>query len=191
MRRRSSIKSLVLIMLVVAIVGMSVVYALLSTTLTITGNTSVSAASWDIHFANLNANNSGNATYTMPTLSNTSISDFEVVLTAPHDYVVFNFDIVNNGTIDAKVTSLIKGTPSCSGVAGSTTGSTDGPLVCNSLRYYFYYTDGGQLVSEDDILTAGETVNVSLHLEYLDADSLPVNDVAISNLDITLVYGQK
>lgn len=191
MRRRSSIKSLVLIMLVVAIVGMSVVYALLSTTLTITGNTSVSAASWDIHFANLNANNYGNATYTMPTLSNTSISDFEVVLTAPHDYVVFNFDIVNSGTIDAKVTSLIKGTPSCSGVAGSTTGSTDGPLVCNSLRYYFYYTDGGQLVSEDDILTAGETVNVSLHLEYLDADSLPVNDVAISNLDITLVYGQK
>lgn len=191
MRRRSNIKSLVLILLVVAIVGMSVAYALLSTTLTITGATEVSASSWDIHFANLNANNYGNATYTMPILSNTSLSNFEVVLTAPGDYVVFDFDIVNNGTIDAKITSLIKGTPSCSGVTGSTTGTTDGPLVCNSLRYYFYYTDTGQEVGVDDVLSAEESVNVSLHLEYLDADSLPVNDVAISNLDITIIYGQK
>lgn len=194
MRRRSNIKSLVLILLVVAIVGMSVAYALLSTTLTITGATEVSASSWDIHFANLSATVNGNATYTLPTLSNTSLSNFEIVLTAPNDHVLFEFDIVNNGTIDAKITSLIKGTPSCSGVTGSTTGTTDGPLVCNSLEYYLYYLSDsryGYDVNENDILAAGETVRVALKLEYLDSDSLPVNDVAISNLDITIIYGQK
>jgi hypothetical protein len=109
MYRRSNIKSLVLILLVVAIVGMSVAYALLSTTLTITGNTSLSAASWDIYFSNLSANANGGATYTLPTLSDTTLSDYEVVLTAPGDEVTFIFNIVNNGTIDAKITSLVKG----------------------------------------------------------------------------------
>ena len=190
MYRCSNIKSLVLILLVVAIVGMSVAYALLSTTLTITGNTSLSAASWDIYFSNLSASTYGSPTYILPTVSDTTLSDFEIVLTQPGDDVQFSFDIVNNGTIDAKITSLIKGSPVCNGVAGSTTGATDGPLVCNNLAYYFYYSTSGDDVKEGDVLKAGESKKVTLQLSYIQsATELPVNDVAISNLDITLVYG--
>ena len=191
MYRRSNIKSLVLILLVVAIVGMSVAYALLSTTLTITGNTSLSAASWDIYFSNLSANANGGATYTLPTLSDTTLSDYEVVLTAPGDEVTFIFNIVNNGTIDAKITSLVKGTPSCSGVTGSTTGITDGPLVCDNIAYSLVYANNGSVVSLNDTIKAGEEATLALTLSYnANATSLPTNDVAISNLGITLVYGQ-
>ena len=191
MYRRSNIKSLVLILLVVAIVGMSVAYALLSTTLTITGNTSLSAASWDIYFSNISANANGGATYTLPTLSDTTLSDYEVVLTAPGDEVTFTFNIVNDGTIDAKITSLVKGTPSCSGVTGSTTGTTDGPLVCNNITYSLEYANTGSAVSINDTINAGEEVTLALTLSYnANATSLPTNDVAISNLGITLVYGQ-
>lgn len=192
MRRRSSnnMKSLVLVVLVVAICGLSVAYALLSTTLSISGSTKVSAASWGIKFKNLSGSNVGGATYTLPTLSDTALSDYEIILTKPGDSVTFAFDIVNEGTIAAAITSFVKNTPTCSGVAGSTTGTTDAPLVCNNITYSLTYADGTP-VAINDTLAAGETKSVKLSLTYnSNAASLPSNDVAISNLDITIIYGQ-
>lgn len=190
MRRRSDVKSVILIMLIAAIVGLSVAYALLSTTLSITGASTVNAASWGIKFSNLAGSATGSATYTLPTLSDTSLSDYEIILTAPGDGVTFTFDIVNEGTIDATISSLVKNTPSCSGVAGSSTGTTDAPLVCNNITYSFTYSDGS-VIAANDTLSAGETKSVKLSLVYnSSATSLPSNDVAISNLDITIIYGQ-
>ena len=64
--RRTSFKTLFLIVLAVSVFGLGIAYALLSTTLTISGTTSVSAATWDIHFENLGAIHTGDATYTLP-----------------------------------------------------------------------------------------------------------------------------
>ena len=190
MRRRGNVKSLFLLTLIVAIVGLSVAYALLSTTLSISGSTKVSAASWGIKFKNLSGSATGGATYTLPTLSDTSLSDYEIILTKPGDSVTFNFDIANEGTIGAKVTSLIKNTPTCSGVAGSTTGTTDAPLVCNNITYSLTYANG-TAISQNDTLDPNETKNLKLSLVYNEnAASLPSNDVAISNLAITIIYGQ-
>ena len=189
-RSFKTFKSLFLIMLVVALVGLSVAYALLSTTLSITGSTSVSASSWKIRFSNLNGSSVGGATYTLPTLSDTSLSDYEIILTKPGDSVTFTFDIVNDGTIGASITSFVKDTPSCSGVAGSTTGSSDSTLVCNNITYSFTYSDGSA-IGVGDTLSSGETKSVKLSLTYNEsAASLPSNDVAISNLGITIIYGQ-
>lgn len=190
MRRRGNVKSLFLLTLIAAIVGLSVAYALLSTTLSISGSTKVSAASWGIKFKNLSGSVTGGATYTLPTLSDTSLSDYEIILTKPGDSVTFNFDITNEGTIGAKVTSLIKNTPTCSGVAGSTTGTTDAPLVCNNITYSLTYANG-TAISQNDTLDPNETKNLKLSLVYNEnAASLPSNDVAISNLAITIIYGQ-
>ena len=98
--RRTAFKSLFLIVLLVSVFGLGIAYALLSTTLTISGTTSVSAATWDIHFSNLNASSTGDATYTLPQFtSTTALTDYEIVLTKPGDSVTFTFDIVNAGTI--------------------------------------------------------------------------------------------
>lgn len=189
--RRTAFKSLFLIVLLVSVFGLGIAYALLSTTLTISGTTSVSAATWDIHFNNLNASKTGDATYTLPKFTSaTALTDYEIVLTKPGDSVTFSFDIVNAGTISSSISSLVKGTPSCSGVAGSSTGTTDGPIVCNNLSYTFTYSDG-TVVSVGDTLNKGETKSVKLTLSYNgSATQVPANDVAISNLDITMIYSQ-
>ena len=189
--RRTAFKSLFLIVLLVSVFGLGIAYALLSTTLTISGTTSVSAATWDIHFSNLSASSTGDATYTLPQFtSTTALTDYEIVLTKPGDSVTFTFDIVNAGTISSAISSLVKGTPSCSGIAGSSTGTTDGPIVCNNLSYTFTYSDN-TVVNVGDTLNKGETKSVKLTLSYnSSATQIPTNDVAISNLDITMIYSQ-
>ena len=189
--RRTAFKSLFLIVLLVSVFGLGIAYALLSTTLTISGTTSVSAATWDIHFSNLNASSTGDATYTLPQFTSaTALTDYEIVLTKPGDSVTFTFDIVNAGTISSAISSLVKGTPSCSGIAGSSTGTTDGPIVCNNLSYTFTYSDN-TVVNVGDTLNKGETKSVKLTLSYnSSATQVPANDVAISNLDITMIYSQ-
>lgn len=189
--RRTAFKSLFLIVLLVSVFGLGIAYALLSTTLTISGTTSVSAATWDIHFSNLNASSTGDATYTLPQFtSTTALTDYEIVLTKPGDSVTFTFDIINAGTISSAISSLVKGTPSCSGIAGSSTGTTDGPIVCNNLSYTFTYSDN-TVVNVGDTLNKGETKSVKLTLSYnSSATQVPANDVAISNLDITMIYSQ-
>lgn len=189
--RRTAFKSLFLIVLLVSVFGLGIAYALLSTTLTISGTTSVSAATWDIHFSNLSASSTGDATYTLPQFTSaTSLTDYEIVLTKPGDSVTFTFDIVNAGTISSAISSLVKGTPSCSGIAGSSTGTTDGPIVCNNLSYTFTYSDN-TVVNVGDTLNKGETKSVKLTLSYnSSATQVPTNDVAISNLDITMIYSQ-
>ena len=189
--RRTAFKSLFLIVLLVSVFGLGIAYALLSTTLTISGTTSVSAATWDIHFSNLSASSTGDATYTLPQFtSTTALTDYEIVLTKPGDSVTFTFDIVNAGTISSAISSLVKGTPSCSGIAGSSTGTTDGPIVCNNLSYTFTYSDN-TVVNVGDTLNKGETKSVKLTLSYnSSATQVPANDVAISNLDITMIYSQ-
>lgn len=188
--RRTSFKSLFLIVLAVSIFGLGIAYALLSTTLTISGTTTVSAATWDIHFSNLSASKTGDATYTLPQVSDTSLTDYEIILTKPGDSVSFSFDIVNGGTINSSLASLVKGTPSCSGVAGSSTGTTDAPIVCNNITYSFTYEDGSSITIGDS-LNKNVTKRVKLTLSYnSSAAQVPVNDVAISNLDITMIYSQ-
>lgn len=189
--RNTALKYVVLLILVVSLFSLGIAYAFLSTTLTISGTTTVSAVTWDIHFSNLTASSTGDATYTLPTFeSSTSLTDYEIILTKPGDSVTFNFDIQNAGTIDSKLSSIIKGTPQCNGVAGSSTGTVDGPLVCQNITYSFTYNDGA-LISANDLLNKSETKSVKLTLSYnSSATQVPSNDVAITNLSITMIYSQ-
>ena len=188
--RRTSFKSLFLIILVFCVLGITIAYALLSTTLTINGAATFDVAVWDVKIANLSASKTGDATYTLPQISDTSLTNYEIILTKPGDSVTFIFDIVNEGSVDAYLSALTKNTPTCNGVTGSSTGTTDAPLVCNNLTYTLTY-ENGNVVSTDDTLTAYTTKKVNLTLSYNSyAQQVPTNDVAISNLDITMIYSQ-
>ena len=188
--KRSSFKIIFLLVLVFCISGLSIAFALLSTTLSINGSAVVEAAVWDVKFANLSATKTGDASYSLPQLSSTTLSNYEIILTQPGDSVTFTFDIVNEGTVNAVLSSFVKGTPSCSGVRGSTTGTVDSTIVCNNLTYSLTYADG-TAVSSDDLLNMSSTEKVKLTLSYnSNAQQVPSNDVMISNLDITMVYVQ-
>ena len=107
MEKERKIKVLSLVALIVAVLGLTVAFASLSQMLTINGTANVDAASWDIHFENLTSDTIDDAMVNAePTLSATKITGIDVTLTKPNDGATFLVDIVNGGTIDAKIDSV-------------------------------------------------------------------------------------
>ena len=196
MEKGRKTKAVAIVALIVAVLGLTVAFAALSTTLTINGTAEVNTATWDIHFENLSsAVTTGDATETTaPTIQvgadskpNTKIGDFKVQLTKPGDSVTYTFDVKNTGTIDATLGTLTIGTPVCT---SNTSVDEDETIVCDNLTYELTYTDGGTPVAQNDTLNKGETKNLTLKLAF-DGDELPTDDVSITGLDVTMIYNQK
>ena len=192
MKKDRSPRILAIAALIIAIIGLSVGFAAMSTTLQINGTAEMNPATWDIRFENLSAPTiTGGATVlTAPTLSNTQIGTFGISLTKPGDSVTYTFDIRNAGTINADLGSITPLAPTCVGTGASA--AADATLVCNNISYTLTYTAGGAAVSATDTLDAGQSRNVTLRLTYLStATQLPNALVNINNLGITLVYVQR
>lgn len=188
-------KTIAIVLLVVALLGLAVAFAALSTTLTINGSGLVDPDSWSIKFANLStADVKGSAVVTSPAVltNDTSITGYNVTLKAPGDSVTYTFDVVNEGDIDAILTSLVKPAPTCTGKATDDAQKTaDATLVANNLVYTLVYTDTKAAVAEDDTLDAGQSRNLTLTIGYSSsATELPSDEVQLSNMNIDFVYGQ-
>lgn len=111
-------KNVLLAVLIVGLVSMTVAYAALSTTLTISSSAKVSPSTWSIKIdnwtqdttvTNLNGGTS-EATVTAPTITDETISGLVVTFKKPGDVARFTFDLVNDGGIDAKLDSVTIGT---------------------------------------------------------------------------------
>ena len=108
MEKTRKVKIISLIVLVIMVLGLTVAFAALSQTLTINGSAAVNAASWDIHFENLTlSEKTGTAEVSgTPQLTGTVISGINASLNKPGDKIVYEFDLVNNGSIGAKLTYI-------------------------------------------------------------------------------------
>ena len=167
-----------LILLVLLIVGISIGYAALSSTLNINGNANIKTAKWDIHFENL-VKTTGSATATKEAVINTAktLIEYTVTLEKPGDFYDFTMDVVNAGSIDAMISKIVK------------TG-----LDVSQSKYIAYtvtYSNGLE-VSEKDKLSAGEKKNIKVRVKYRDSlnpEELPTEDKAIT-LTFQLVYVQ-
>lgn len=199
MEKERKIKTLSLVALLVAVLGLTVAFAAMSRTLTINGTATIDAAKWDIHFANLGeAQIGGHATAanTAAIQEDTTVIDgIDITLTRPGDSVTYTFDVVNAGTIDAKVSSFTKNAlPTCTGKAtDATKKANDEAIICNSenLTYSITYADG-TAIAENDELLHGQTKSLKLTLAYKDtATVLPSDDVDLSGMTATVVYVQK
>ncbi len=192
MEKERKIKVLSVAALLVAVLGLTVAFAALSQTLTINGSATVNTASWDIHFKNLSTPTlTGNAAVTTaPTIDTkgTTIGNYALKLTKPGDSVTYTFDVENKGTINAKISELVKAAkPTCTGTGAAA--AADAKIICDGLTYDLTYTDGGAAVAKEDTLNANETKNLTLKLAF-ESNSLPADDVSISDLGITITYAQ-
>lgn len=185
-----------LVAIFVAVIALGVGFAAYSQTLTINGSGEVKASSWQVRFENLSeASTTGTALETTaPTINtnDTNIGEYDVSFQTPGDSISYTFDIANNGTFDAEISSISIPTPECTGNGSNAT--TDAQNVCSNLEYKLTYTDGGATVSQSDTLNHGEKKNVTLTLTYKDtitAEQLPTDDVNIDNLGINIIYSQK
>ena len=181
MERNRKIKILSLVALIVAVLGLGVAFAALSSQLTINGSAKAQGGSWNIHFAktlDMPTQTTGDASFTEPTLSDTSILGFKATVTKPGDSVTYYFDIVNSGTVDALVESYVfrSGYQDCSGGRVSDhpeckiydfksdgfINASDSSVWRTSIKYGLYYTDNNKEIKSDDTISAGETKHAKL-----------------------------
>lgn len=159
--------------------SVTVGYAALSTTLSITGKGTLSKNSWDIHFENLViVDNGASAVTTAPTIDSTKTKvSFNITLSKPGDTYEFTVDAVNKGTIDAML----------SGFSATS-------LTADQQKYLTYtvtYGDGAT-ISTKDYLKKGTSETIRVRVRFRDdlsATDLPSSAETL-NLTATLVYVQ-
>ncbi len=196
MRRGKNInhKIALIVALIVATVAITIGYASFAGQLVIAGDATVNHSSWIIKFRNLSdASLTGTAEeINHPEISadGTTLSSYNVKFQAPGDSLVYTFEVANEGTFKAEISSIDIATPDC--VGNGDNAVNDATNVCNHLLYTLTYSDGTSL-AVGDILNKEEAKQLILTLTYKDditADELPNNDVAVSNLSITINYKQ-
>ena len=88
--------------------GVSIGYAALTTSLNITGQSTLSKNSCDVHFENVRVLNNYTADRSSrPTIDSTQTKiTFSLKLTTPGQFYEISTDVVNSGTIDAMLSTI-------------------------------------------------------------------------------------
>lgn len=183
MNRKNSIY--VIIVLIVTIVFMSIGFAVTSYTqlLEINGSSvTVKNASWNIHFDKNSYTETAGSVSGTYNLNNTLFT-YDVTL-SPNEFYSAEFDVVNSGTFNAELSSLVM-TPT---------------LTADELSYLDYYIEyDGHTYTESQVFSTGlslpsnATKHVKVYINYFTNDgnenNLPDEDHTI-NLSVSLNYNQ-
>ena len=176
MEKQRKTKMIVIISLLVAVIGLSVAYAAMSGLLSINGSANVDAANWDIHFANLSeAKTKGEASEkNRPDVAENgaSITNINVSLNNPKDEVVYDVDLVNEGSINAEISNIV--TP------------TFTEEQEKYLEFKVTYTNDGTELAIGDLLNKGQSKKVTITIRY--RDDLDEEDLPDTTQNITLSY---
>ena len=176
MEKQRREKALVVVVLLVVIAGLTVAFAALSSSLNINGTAYLDAAKWGIRFENLSSpTRVGKATTTGTAKIEESkaaeITDMNVSLMVPGDKIVYTVDLVNKGTINAKIDNIEKT-----------------QLTSEQQRYLtFKVTDqNGYEIKQGDILEKGETKKITITIEFI--KDLTKEDLPKQTSTISLSY---
>ena len=176
MEKERRTKALVIVVLLIVVAGLTVAFAALSTTLNINGTAYLDAAKWGIRFENLSSPTKiGSATTTgtakIEETKAAEITDMNVSLSIPGDKIVYTVNLVNKGTINAKIDNIEKTV-----------------LTSEQQRYLtFKVTDNnGYEIKQGDILEKGETKKITITIEFI--KDLTKEDLPTSTNTISLSY---
>lgn len=159
------------------IICVSAGYAYITSTIEITGLTHLPKNTWDVHFENVKIL-SNTVSSQLPTLTNNdTVATFTPVLNIPGDQYIFTMDIVNDGTIDAMVSEVVKTS-----------------LTAIQEKYTDFNVNyiTGQEINQNDVLKAGESIPIMVGLIYkkdIGLDDLPESDENLS-LSVSIDYVQ-
>lgn len=175
MKRHRKNKYLYLIIVFVLFTCIGIGYAVLSSSLSITGTVPVSANTWDIHFENVRINSGSVSTYSTPTITGSTSLSTAVTLTYPGDQYEFYVDVVNSGSIDARLDSFSK-----------TSLSTAQQKYLSYDVYYAY----NEPIKQFDLLKAGSKETLRIVIKYNSDTSLAPTATQNIGLSLSLNYVQ-
>ena len=150
------------ILILLLMVGISIGYALLNVKLDITGKTSIGKSTWDVHFENVQITDGSVEATKAPAIENYTTVDFEVGLNLPGDFYEFTVDVVNEGSIDAMIDSVLK-TPDLT------------ETQQKYLNYIIEYQNGEQITTKQ-LVKSEEFVRLKVRVEFkkdISASDLP------------------
>ena len=171
-------KKLYIYLIIIVFFCVSFGYAVLNSTLTINGKSNISKNTWDLYFENIMIKDGSVEAVKAPVIENNINVDFEVNLNLPGEFFEFTVDIVNSGTIDAMIDSIIKE-----------------PELTAEQEKYLNYTinyDNGEEIKKNDLLYKNTSKRLKVLIEYkneINVSDLPIN-AEILNLGFTLNYIQ-
>lgn len=180
-KENNVVRPIYFIVFISMIILLSIAYASLAVNLgvKINGIKEVESLNWDIRFSNLRVLDGSIAPIKPAKIDNTETKiDYEVSLTGPGEYYSFKVDIVNRGTMDAKIHEIID------------KGITDRQK--RYLEYSVLYEDG-KSINVNDTLLAGEIKTVTVlvrFLEDLNAEDLPSTAQTL-DLSYQIIYVEK
>ncbi len=188
-------KLIIIACLCVAVFGLSIGYALLSTRLNITGTAKVPASTWDVVFLTdeIDKTETGMAKCSLGNIEGTSISGMSVEFTKPGDACTFSIPVKNNGNISAKLVDVTGKSSNLTFVGSGKTATSDQDLLKSNVVYEVNYgktaIKGGTDFSSIELLKAGITEIVTLRVTFNhSAEDIPKNPVILGGLDRGLIF---
>ena len=171
-------KSIYIVLIIIALIGITIGYAVINTTLNINGKSSISKNTWDVYFDNIVVKEDSVEAVEIPTITDKTTVNFEVQLNLPGDYYEFTVDVVNAGSIDAMIESIEKT-----------------PALTEEQAKYLNYTityENDEAITTKQLVKKEESVRLKVKVELrkdIDPSDLPeVGDVLY--LSFTVNYQQ-
>ena len=170
-KRKNEDNIFVISVIILLLITVTIAYSLVSTSLNINGITHIRRSEWNVHLDTVNTITGRDLIVTPPTIDNSStIINFAINLNKPDDIYEFTVDAYNEGTVDAKVSSVVK-----AGLSAEEEQYVD---------YAITYADGSE-IQPDDFLGAGEKRKLKVKVKYiklfpLDEDNLDENIIHVS-----------
>ena len=172
-------KSFYIILIVLVLFGVSIGYSAINRTFNITGNSEVKENTWDLHFENVRVKKGSVTAIKEPTIDNSKLSiDFSTVLNVPGDFYEFSIDVVNAGSIDEMIDSVVKT-----------------PELSDAQKKYLHYTieyQNGEDIKVKQLVSNNSFIMLKVRVEYrtdITASDLPTITENL-NLGFTLNYVQ-
>ena len=105
MRREKSLQNIIIVILAIAVLAMSVGFAVYEQNLSITGTATFTASKWDVHFDTSTFNETSTIKASEKSIGNTAIT-YSVTLPSPGSTYSFSVNVKNFGTIDATLKKI-------------------------------------------------------------------------------------
>lgn len=182
MEKRVSYSGIIIILLVVAIIAMSVGFAVYSSNLNINGTATVQSSNWNVEFDTdtFQETVGGVEPTSEPVIDVTSVT-YDVTLAEPGDFYEFTIDVANTGTFDANLVGI-----TMSDI------STHSAYLQHTVTYGSTPYTSSQTGLNVPLTATTGTETVTVRAEYLQpdtADELPETQQKVT-LTVTLNYEQ-